>query len=723
MTNSARILFDGKGLKLKDLGEGVREIEFDLVGESANRFSSLMLSDLQTAWSMVEKDSSARGVLLSTAKDGFFVGADVTEFLDHFKKPDAELEKWLWSTQELFSRIDDSRIPVVCLIKGFALGGGFEVALAAHYRLVTPEAKVGLPETKLGIFPGWGGTVRLSRLCSVDLAVEWICGGAPNSAAEALKVGAIDGIVPAEKLQAAGLRTLAQCWEGKLDWKGRNQQKKTPIQLSPIELTMAFTTSKAFVGAQAGPNYPAPMAAIETLEKGAKLSRDEALKIETRNFVKLTRTPQTGALVGVFLADQYVKRQSKKMSKAAVEVKSASVLGAGIMGGGIAYQSASSKIPVVMKDIREEALALGMKEASKLLEKQVEKGKLNAAKMGEILGRIRPSLSMSEIAGTDIVVEAVVENEKIKSQVLAETESTIRPDAILTSNTSTISISRLAKSLKRPENFCGMHFFNPVHRMPLVEIIRGEKSSEKAIATAVAYATAMGKTAIVVNDCPGFLVNRVLFPYFGGFSGLIRDGVDFQRIDKVMEKFGWPMGPAYLLDVVGIDTAAHAEAVMAEGFPDRMKPGYKNIVATMYEAKRFGQKNGKGFYNYTQDPKGRPKKEVSPEVEPIIQSAVAGKQDVTDEEILERMMLPMVFESSRCLEDKIVESAMELDLSLLYGLGFPPFRGGAMKYADSVGAKKLVELGQKYSATLGKMYEPTAQIREMAQKGSNFYSS
>jgi 3-hydroxyacyl-CoA dehydrogenase/enoyl-CoA hydratase/3-hydroxybutyryl-CoA epimerase/enoyl-CoA isomerase len=721
--NNSRILFDGKGLKLKDLGDGVREIEFDLVGESANRFSSLMLNDLNTAWTMVEKDSAARGVLMTTAKDGFFVGADVTEFLDHFKRPDAELEKWLWSTQELFSRIDDSKVPVVCLIKGFALGGGFEVALAAHYRLTTPDAKVGLPETKLGIFPGWGGTVRLSRLCSADLAIEWICGGNANPATEALKVGAIDGIVPADKLLNAGMRTLAQCWEGKLDWKARNQQKKEPLKLSAIELTMCFNTSKAFVGAMAGPNYPAPMVAIDTIEKGAKLTRDEALKIETQNFVKITRTPQALALVGVFLADQFVKRQSKKMSKAAIDVKSASVLGAGIMGGGIAYQSASSKIPVVMKDIREEALALGMKEASKLLEKQVEKGKMNAAKMGETLARVRPSLSMGEIAGTDIVVEAVVENEKIKSQVLAEVENTIRPDAILTSNTSTISISRLAKNLKRPENFCGMHFFNPVHRMPLVEIIRGEKSSEKAVATAVAYATAMGKTAIVVNDCPGFLVNRVLFPYFGGFSALIRDGVDFQRIDKVMEKFGWPMGPAYLLDVVGIDTAAHAEAVMADGFPDRMKPGYKNIVATMYENKRFGQKNGKGFYNYTQDPKGRPKKEVNAEVEPIIASAVAAKKDVTDEEIVERMMLPMIFESSRCLEDKIVESAMELDLSLIYGLGFPPFRGGAMKYADSVGASRLVELGQKYSAMLGKMYEPTAQIREMAQKGTAFYSA
>ncbi|MEN9724139.1 MAG: multifunctional fatty acid oxidation complex subunit alpha, partial [Pseudomonadota bacterium] len=245
MTTTDRILFEGKGLRLKDGGDGVREIEFDLQGESANRLNSLMLAELASAWAMIEKDPQARGVLLTTAKDAFFVGADVTEFLDHFKKSDADLERWLWSTQELFSRIDDAKIPVICLIRGFALGGGFELALAAHYRLATPEAKVGLPETKLGIFPGWGGTVRLSRLCSADLAIEWICGGNPNSATDALKVGAIDGIVAVEKLRQAGLRSLAQCWEGKWDWRARNQQKKEPLKLSSIELTMAFNTSKA----------------------------------------------------------------------------------------------------------------------------------------------------------------------------------------------------------------------------------------------------------------------------------------------------------------------------------------------------------------------------------------------------------------------------------------------------------------------------------------------
>ena len=265
-----------------------------------------------------------------------------------------------------------------------------------------------------------------------------------------------------------------------------------------------------------------------------------------------------------------------------------------------------------------------------------------------------------------------------------------------------------------------MHFFNPVHRMQLVEVIRGEKSSEKAVATTVAYAAAMGKTPVVVNDCPGFLVNRVLFPYFGGFSMLMREGADFQRVDKIMEKFGWPMGPAYLLDVVGIDTAVHAQAVMAEGFPDRMQQKFTSVIELQYKAQRFGQKNGKGFYNYTKDPKGKPVKAIGPEVLDILKPGVESQKEHTDQEIIDRMMLPMIFECSRCLEEKIVASPTEVDISLIYGLGFPPFRGGAMRYTDSVGAKKIIETAEKYSS-LGKMYEPTAQIREMAKSGKGFY--
>jgi 3-hydroxyacyl-CoA dehydrogenase / enoyl-CoA hydratase / 3-hydroxybutyryl-CoA epimerase / enoyl-CoA isomerase len=394
------------------------------------------------------------------------------------------------------------------------------------------------------------------------------------------------------------------------------------------------------------------------------------------------------------------------------------------MGGGIAYQSASRGIPIVMKDIQEKAIALGLSEAEKLLVKRVERGKLTAAGMAEVFTRIRPTLSFGDFKGVDLVVEAVVENEKVKKSVLAEVEGLVKEDAVLASNTSSISITRLADGLKRPENFCGMHFFNPVHKMPLVEIIRGAKSSERAIATTVSYALAMGKTPIVVNDCPGFLVNRVLFPYFAGFSMLVNEGVDFLKIDKVMEKFGWPMGPAYLLDVVGIDTGHHANAVMAAGFPDRMAATEKTAVDAMFEAQRFGQKNGKGFYSYVPDKKGVPKKTVDPEAQEILKTLVRvdNSASITDQDIIDRMMLPLIIECSRCLEDGIVNTPVETDIALIYGLGFPPFRGGPFRYADAVGLKAFCDKAGKF-ASLGKLYEPTAQMRKLAETGRTFHEA
>ncbi len=713
-------IFTGQAIQVTELSAGILELCFNLKDESANKFNQLTLKELAEAWTALEK-KHPKGVLLTSGKDsGFIMGADVAEFTEAFRMPEAEVEKWMWRTQELFVRIEDAPFPVIALINGFALGGGFECALAAHYRVAVSTAKVGLPETKLGIFPGWGGTVRLSRLCGADNAIEWIASGNHNKAQEGLKIGAIDAICESPKLKEVGLQILERAIEGKLDWKGRREQKIRPLKLAQIEASMTFEGGKAFVGAAAGPNYPAPIAAIEVMAKGAALERDAALKLETQAFVKIAQTPQAANLVGLFLADQAAKRKAKKLSKGGAEIKLGGVLGAGIMGGGIAYTSAAAKIPTVMKDISDAALALGMTEASKLLGRRVEKGQLKPAQMAETLTRIRPTLSYEEMKNVDIIVEAVTENPKVKKAVYADAEKILREDAVLASNTSTISITWLAEGLKRPENFVGMHFFNPVQRMPLVEVIRGKKSSERAVATAVSYAQAMGKTAIVVNDCPGFLVNRVLFPYFGGFSLLMRDGADFQRVDQVMEKYGWPMGPAYLLDVVGIDTAHHAQEVMAEGFPDRMKHTFRTVIDAQYEAKRFGQKNGKGFYSYTTDPKGKPIKSVDSEVASLLKPVIQGGGDITDEDIVLRMMLPLIFESSRCLEDKIVEQAYEVDLSMLYGLGFPPFRGGVLKYADELGAEKMLKAAEKY-ASLGKLYEPTAQIREFAKTGKGFY--
>ena len=587
--------FEGQSIQCSLLDGGIAELRFDLQGDSVNKFNKATLAELGEVLALLKAEPGVKGLLVTSGKDCFVVGADITEFVEYFANPEDKLVEWIMQVHKLFNAIEDFDFPSVTAINGFAFGGGLEFALATSYRVMSSGTRIGLPETKLGIFPGWGGTVRLSRLVGADNAIEWIASGEQYGADVALKTGVVDAVVAPDKVREGALSLLNQAIEGKRGWKARRKEKTSPLKLNPTETMMVFEGAKAFVGGKAGPNYPSPVAAIMAMQQGAGRGREDALKIEATAFAKMAKTPTAFNLVTIFLGDQFVGKVAKKLAKTASKVESAAVLGAGIMGGGIAYQSASKGVPIVMKDIQEKAIALGLAEAEKLLVKRVERGKMTPAGMAEIFTRIRPTLSFGDFKGIDLVVEAVVENEKVKKSVLAEVEDQVKEDAILASNTSTISITRLAEGLQRPENFCGMHFFNPVHKMPLVEVIRGEQSSERAVATTVGYALAMGKTPIVVNDCPGFLVNRVLFPYFAGFIMLVNEGVDFQKIDKVMEKFGWPMGPAYLLDVVGIDTGHHANAVMATGFPDRMASKDRTAIQAMFEAGRFGQKNGRGF--------------------------------------------------------------------------------------------------------------------------------
>ncbi|HAW22601.1 fatty acid oxidation complex subunit alpha FadB [Stutzerimonas xanthomarina] len=714
------MIYEGKAITVKALESGIVELNFDLKGESVNKFNRLTLNDLRQAVDAIKADASVKGVIVTSGKDVFIVGADITEFVDNFKMSDEELVAGNLEANKIFSNFEDLGVPTVAAINGIALGGGFEMCMAADYRVMSTVAKVGLPEVKLGIYPGFGGTVRLPRLIGVDNAVEWIASGKENRAEDALKVRAVDAVVAPQQLQAAALDLIKRAISGELDYKAKRQPKLDKLKLNAIEQMMAFETSKGFVAGQAGPNYPAPVEAIKTIQKAANFGRDKAIEVEAAGFVKLAKTSVAQSLVGLFLSDQELKKKAKAYDKQARDVKLAAVLGAGIMGGGIAYQSAVKGTPILMKDIREEGIQMGLNEASKLLGKRVEKGRLTPAKMAEALNAIRPTMSYGDFGHVDIVVEAVVENPKIKQSVLAEVEGLVRDDAIIASNTSTISISLLAQALKRPENFCGMHFFNPVHMMPLVEVIRGEKTSETAIATTVAYAKKMGKSPVVVNDCPGFLVNRVLFPYFGGFARAIAHGVDFVRADKVMEKFGWPMGPAYLMDVVGMDTGHHGRDVMAEGFPDRMKDDTRTAVDVMYDANRLGQKNGKGFYAYEMDKKGKPKKVVDPQSYELLMPVVSETRELSDEDIINYMMIPLCLETVRCLEDNIVETAAEADMGLIYGIGFPPFRGGALRYIDSIGVAEFVALADKY-ADLGPLYHPTAKLREMAANGQSFY--
>ncbi|GIT03527.1 MAG: hypothetical protein CM1200mP28_07860 [Deltaproteobacteria bacterium] len=492
--------------------------------------------------------------------------------------------------------------------------------------------------------------------------------------------------------------------------------------LNENETMMTFETARAFIAGKAGPNYPAPLTIVGVMQAGANLPLEGALEIEAEGFAELAKSPESTSLIGLFLGDQLLKKKTKSSKKIAVPVNRSAVLGQALwVEGSLINPPSKGNFPKAMKDIAQAQLGLGMKEAAKIMQKYIDRGQMEVEEMTHILTDITPTLSYGNIAEADLVVEAVVEKESVKKTVLSETESIIRKNAILASNTSTISITKLAKGLKRPEQFCGMHFFNPVHRMPLVEVIRGAKSSEQTIASTVTFAAAMGKSPIVVNDCPGFLVNRVLFPYFAGFTGLVSAGVDYEHIDKVMEKFGWPMGPACLLDVVGIDTAFHAGCVMAEGYPDRMIREYPTIISKMFEQKWFGKKNEKGFYIHSKDKKGKPKKEVNPKTGNFIRDLdTSSGNDISEEDIVDRMMLPMLMESSRCLEDNIVETPMEVDMGLIYGLGFPPFRGGIFRWADSAGLDELIKRSEKLKS-FGKIYEPTEQIRKMAKDGQLFH--
>lgn len=713
------MIFKGKSLAVEMLASGTAVLQFDLQDSSVNKFNQQTLMELKDAVATLAT-SKARGVIFASAKSGFIVGADIMEFTAIFKAPEAEILDWIKQANSIFNSVEDLPMPTVTAINGVALGGGFELAVATDYRVATAAALVGFPEVKLGILPGFGGTVRLPRLIGADNANFWISSGSHIKAAQAFAEGAVDAVVADDALISAAEHIIEQCLSGKLNYQKIRDRKTSPLLLKGAELMVAFETAKAMVAAEAGPNYPAPITAVKTMQQAATLDRTGALELEHSAFVKLAKTEVAGNLVQLFLNEQFLSGKVKKLSAAAASIKSAAVLGAGIMGGGIAYQSASRGTPAIMKDIAQEGLDLGMAEARKLLGKQVARGKITGEKMLEVLSTIRPTLDFTGFDKVGIVVEAVVENPAIKKKVLAEVEGAVAKSTIIVSNTSTISIDSLAAALQRPENFCGMHFFNPVPVMPLVEVIRGAKTSEQTIATVVAYAKSLGKTPIVVNDCPGFLVNRVLFPYFGAFSRLLHDGADFQKIDKAMEKFGWPMGPAYLLDVVGLDTAVHAQAVMAAGFPDRMQQDFKSAIDVLFAAKRLGQKTGSGFYRYEKDPQGKPKKSNDEQVQSLLASVQKTQREFTEQEIVERMMLCMALETARCLEDKIIASPIEADMGLIMGIGFPPFRGGALRYIDSMGLEAFCQLADKYAA-LGALYKPTEKMRAMAVAKQSYY--
>lgn len=701
---------------------GVYELCFDRQGEAINKLDERTVAEMREATQWLAAQGNLRGVLVTSAKDVFIVGADITEFGVKFSKPAQEIAADVARSNEVLTAFEDLPVPTVVAINGFALGGGLEMTLAATLRVMSASAQVGVPEVKLGLFPGFGGTVRLVRVAGPAVACEWVAGGKPAKADAALAAGVVDAVVPVDALRATALDWLHRAMAGEIDWAARQQRKRVPMALPAGDCEAVFTAAREKAARTAPAHQPAAAMALEMMQAGAPLDRDSALALENKVFGEVARTQAAASMVRTFLNEQAVKKVQKAHAKTARPVKAAVVLGAGIMGGGIAYTSALKGIPVRMKDIAQPALDLGMSEAGRQVARQVKAGRLQQDKAEAVLRAITPQLGTEGFSGIDLVVEAIVENLAAKQKVLGELEPVLGPDTIIASNTSSLRIDDIGAHLKRPANFVGMHFFNPVPMMPLVEIVRGSRTGEAAVSAAVGYAAAMGKTPIVVKDCPGFLVNRILTAYMRGFLQLVADGADFVKVDQAMEAFGWPMGPAYLEDVVGMDTGAHVNDVISAGYPSRMPPLEHDALRLMANHGRYGQKSGLGFYRYEPVGDGRPRRSPADDTHALLARVQPrGRREFDAQEIVDRMMLPMIVESAHALEEGVVATPAELDIALLLGLGFPAYAGGPLQYADWLGLPEVVARCDKLRA-LGAACEPTLRMREMAASGSRFHS-
>ena len=713
-------MLQGQSIQVLPLADGLVELRFDRQGEAINKLDARTVDEFRQATALIAAAPAVRGVLVTSAKDVFIVGADITEFGATFQNTAEGIAADVRAKNDWINVFEDLGVPSVVAINGFALGGGLEIALLAPLRVMADTAQIGVPEVKLGLFPGFGGTVRLARVAGLAKAMEWVASGKPAKAPVALAAGVVDEVAPLAELRDRALALLQRAVRGEVDWQAAQQRKRSALALSATEAGAIVEAARAPL-MRTAKHQPAAVTALEMMAQGASRDRAGALDLESAAFGRVAKTQAASSLVQAFLNDQALKKLYKRHARAARPVKQGAVLGAGTMGGGIAITSALRGTPVRMKDIAQPALDLGMAEAGKQLAKQVKSGRLTPEKAEAIRATIQPQLDETGFDGVDCVIEAIVENLGVKRKVLAALEGAVRADTVIASNTSSLRIDDIAQPLARPENFVGMHFFNPVPVMPLVEVIQGAKTSDAAVSTAVGYALAMGKMPIVVKDGPGFLVNRILTPYVNAFVQLVADGADFEAVDRAMEAFGWPMGPAYLQDVVGMDVGAHVFDVIAAGYPQRIQPIERNPIALLVANKRYGQKTGAGFYRYENDPTGKPRKSSDPAAHALVATLQPqGRRAFSDAEIVERMMLALLVEAAHALEEGVVATPAELDMALLLGIGFPAHVGGALKYADWLGLAQVVALSDKHAA-LGPAYVATPTMRAMAATGARYY--
>jgi len=659
-------------------------------------------------------------VIRSGKADSFVAGADIDAIVGIEDPTEAEAK--IRMGQAIFNDVGSLPVPTVAAIHGACVGGGLELALACDYRVVSDSAKTTLqfPEVMLGLLPAWGGTTRLPRLIGLRASLDMLLTGRGVRAAKAKKIGLATAILPAaifdSKVQDFARELLKREVDrrgGRLKHLARAAERSWPGRKDI--LTMA---RKKVTESTAG-HYPAPLRILQILDDHFGGEVEASLAAEARAAAELIVAPVCKNLLHVYHLREAV-RKGTGVADAEIRPRTIAelgVLGAGVMGGGIAHLAAQNDVRVYMKDIRHEAVTSGLQHARSRFDRVVERGRMKRREAAQRMELIAGGLEYHGLGPADVVVEAVVERMDIKQQVLREAEQHIGDQCVLATNTSSLSVERMAEALERPGRFCGMHFFNPVDRMPLVEVVRGAATSSQTVATVYGFALALGKVPIVVGDGPGFLVNRILGPYLNEAGFLLGDGASVEQIDRVAKDFGMPMGPLRLIDEIGIDVSGHAGASLHEALGDRLTPA--PALAALAGTKRLGRKGGSGFYLYE---KGR-EKGVDQSMYEALGSVPPAATDFDEKAIRTRLLLPMVNEAARILEEGIARCAADVDLSMIMGTGFPPFRGGLLRFADTLHPRSLLESIRELQEEHGDRFEPAPLVVTLADEDRTFYEA
>lgn len=703
-------------LLLDRSNRGIATITIDVQGVPMNVFNAGLMGELQAAIERLERDPPRALAFRSGKPSGFLAGADVKEIRKLATEDEARAV--LAHGQRFFDHIEQLPFPTVAVIHGPCLGGGLEFALACKFRIARDDAqtKIGLPEVLLGMIPGWGGTYRLPRLVGVRQGLRMILEGATLTAAKAAKIGLVDQAVPPDDFEDTVQWFIEQRAAG-ISVR-RPSRGLVGALLDGIGKNLILSIARNKLGPKAK-IYPALPAALRAVETGLREGHDAGLAAEREEFSKLVFGPVARNLIELFLR----REQARKLSTWVAEentprkVQKVAVVGAGVMGAGIAQLLAMNGISVVLKDVNDEIATAGRQKVEKLTADAATKGVLSHDEANAVLRRVTATSTWDTILDADLAIEAVVEREDIKREVFRELSTRLRPDAVLTSNTSALSITRLAEGVEHPGRVGGLHFFNPVHRMQLVEVVRGRSTDDATVATLVELVRRLGKVPIVVSDSPGFLVNRILFPYLDEGVRLAIETGRGQAIDSAAEAFGMPMGPLALLDEVGIDVAAHVASSLV-GLSNDPSPTPERL-RLMVKDGALGKKSGRGFYKYEKGQRYLPTQWTWDGRSPAPAEPVAPGELST---VQKRLLYPLINEAAKCLDEGIVDQAWMVDLAMVLGTGFAPFRGGPLHTADALGVDRVVREMVELSRTVGPRFEPCKLLRTLSTEGRRFHS-